>query len=513
VGGLLNPSTPNTLRARYCLINFTLWDHQKEAVFRAGPRDNFGLFFEVGTGKTLAAISILRAKFMEHDRILRTLILCPPIVVRNWKQEWKNFSNINYSNITCLTDSGKKRERMLLSRGFDPTGQPRGHIFITNYESLYMEGVLKALIRWCPDAIVFDESHKCKSIQTKRTKRCTTLADQAKYKYLLTGTPILNTPMDLYAQYRIMDGGETFGKNFYAFRANYFYDKNSGMPCHIHFPNWVPVPSKMDELHEKIKTSSMTVKKSECLSLPPLIRQEIRVELGKEQSTAYRQMEKSFIAFVGGGTCKADLALTKGIRLQQIASGFVPVSIEAEGTQENKIIRLADNPRALALKELLETITVYSKVVVWAVFKDNYDTIAKVCDDLKTKYVMVTGQQTPKQKDQAVEDFYNDKDVRVLIGHPGAGGIGINLIPASYSIFYSRNFSLEYDLQAEARNYRGGSEIHEKITRIDLVAEGTIDEKITEALSKKIQISNRVLQSIARELDNAGSTRQRADDT
>ena len=80
-----------------------------------------------------------------------------------------------------------------------------------------------------------------------------------------------------------------------------------------------------------------------------------------------------------------------------------------------------------------------------------------------------------------------------MIANQGAGGIGINMTEASYSIFFSRNFSLEHDLQAEARNYRGGSEMHQKVTRIDLVSPGTIDELISEALANKQNMAEKIL--------------------
>ena len=85
----------------------------------------------------------------------------------------------------------------------------------------------------------------------------------------------------------------------------------------------------------------------------------------------------------------------------------------------------------------------------------------------------------------------------------GSGGIGINLVAASYAIFYSRSFSLEHDLQAEARNYRGGSERHTKITRIDIVARDTIDEHIQKALSDKQNISETLLKEIGHEMQRA----------
>lgn len=160
---------------------------------------------------------------------------------------------------------------------------------------------------------------------------------------------------------------------------------------------------------------------------------------------------------------------------------------------ERKNYKIKDNPRALALREVLDEITPANKVIVWAVFKENYNDIREVCEKLKLKYVEVHGGVSQKDKMLAVDSFNDDPSVSVLIGHPGSGGIGINLVSASYSVFYSRSFSLEYDIQAEARNYRGGSEIHDKVTRIDLLTQGTIDELVLKSLASKQNIGYQVL--------------------
>lgn len=98
-----------------------------------------------------------------------------------------------------------------------------------------------------------------------------------------------------------------------------------------------------------------------------------------------------------------------------------------------------------------------------------------------------------KDKSMHITKFKEDPNTRFMIAHPGSGGVGVNLYEASYSIYYSKNFNLEYDLQSEARNYRKGSEMHEKITRIDLVCPGTIDERITEALEGKYNMAEYLL--------------------
>lgn len=475
-----------------------LWKHQREAYERAKEVDEFGLFFEMGAGKTATAINILRAKYEAEGGLQRTLILCPPIVMENWKREFALHSKISQQKIVLLRGSGAKRLETLEEQAWTEDGIAVPKIFVANFESLYMERLFLKIASWRPRFLVVDESHKCKDYKSKRTKLTIQLADNADFRLILSGTPILNSPLDLFSQFRILDQGDTFGKNFFVFRNTYFYDKNAYMPRDRHFPKYEIKPKALEELNERIKPRSMRVTKAECLDLPPLIRKTVYVEMSKEQKRMYEEMRKDFITFIRGQAAVATLAITKALRLQQIVSGFV----SCEGTQgsERTVETIKENPRAEALKELLTEITTHSKVIVWAVFKENYAVVQKVCKEASLDLVEVHGDIPASRKQENVDRFNSDPNCRVLLGHPGSGGIGINLTSASYSIFYSRNFSLEQDLQAEARNYRGGSEVHEKITRIDLVTPGTIDELALKRLASKVEIGEKVLREIAAEL-------------
>lgn len=466
------------------------WNHQLETIEKAKTLPSFALLFEVGAGKTSTAINCLRYKYLTENRLLRTLVLGPPIIIQNWRREFYKHSKLG-PEVVCLEGTGKQRLSLIKKH------ENSNKIFITNYESLLMKDVYEALLKWKPEAIIFDESHKLKSTKAKRTKAATKLADMAKYRYILTGTPILNTPMDIFSQFRILDGGEAFDKNFFVFRAKYFMDKNALMPRDRYFPNWVIRPGALDEINKKIKPVSMVVKKADCLDLPPLVRKEVFVELSKEQNRLYQEMKKDLITYVGDKACVANLAITKALRLQQIVSGFVTVKEDGE---DPKNLTLKDNPRAIALKDLLEEITPSAKVLIWAVFKENYLTIKKVCESLGLDYVEVHGEVAASQRQKAVDRFTKEPNCKVFLGHPQSAGIGINLVEASYSIFYSRTFSLEHDIQAEGRNFRGGSEMHEKITRIDLIAKDTIDELISEKLAMKMDVSDKVLHEIIQKL-------------
>jgi SNF2 family DNA or RNA helicase len=469
------------------------WKHQLEAIERAKDLDGFALFFEMGAGKTATTINILRHKFNARRRVLRTLILAPPITLENWRREWGVHSKMPPDKVTVLTGEGKKRVELFKARAWGKDGLPVGGVFVTNYESLLMPALYAAFLDWVPDVLVLDESHKCKDGKSKRTKLATALADQTQYKYLLSGTPILNSPMDVFAQVRILDGGETFGKNFFAFRATYFYDKNARMPKDRYFPDWQVQPGALERINEKIFTKGMRVTKAECLDLPPLVRKPVYVGMAPEQARLYNEMKRDFITFINDKACVATLAITKALRLMQIASGYVRTDDGAE-------TQLKDTPKMEALRELLEELTPNHKVLIWAVFRENYAQIKSVCESLGIRYVEVHGDISSKQKFENVDAFTRDPLVRVFIGHPGSGGIGINLVAASYSIFYSRTFSLEQDLQAEARNHRGGAEIHDKITRIDLICQGTIEELVLKKLADKVEVSEKILRDLSLEL-------------
>lgn len=460
-----------------------LWEHQKRAIAQAQDKSNYALLFDPGTGKSATIIGILRQKYALHNALLRTMIICPTVVCENWKREWAKFSRVPETEVQVLLGSGKERAAQIQTT--------KARILVTNYQALLMDDVYEAIKWWAPWAIVADESHRIKTPNAKTTKRAIELGLRAKYKYILTGTPVLKSLMDFYSQFKFLDGGETFGKSFNFFKNYYFYNANANAPEHVTWPDWRIRPSAEKEIQGKVFKKAMYVDKNKCLDLPPLLKEKILIEMSPEQKKHYKQMENEFVTYVGDKAVTASIALTKGLRLMQIVSGFM--------TSEDGVnIRFKENPRADALYEILSDIAPYHKVIVWACFKENYETIREVCAKLKLGYVELHGET--KDRNGAIESFQGEQAVRVLVGNQGAGGIGVNLTAANYAVYFSRNFSLEHDIQSEARNYRGGSEVHQKITRIDLVARGTIDEHILEALSSKQSISDGVLKNIAAKL-------------
>lgn len=472
------------------------WEWQRKARERASQFPHFALFAEMGTGKTRTMIDILRDKYNTNRRVMRTVIFAPIVVLENWRREILKYSNIDPDRIVVLDGTPTQRTRVWHKAMDKFLGN---FIVLVNYDKIIRPDVFAQLAMWKPEIVVLDESHYVKDHTSKRTKAMFKLVDgeydkrrktytrpRVPHRYIMSGTPILNSMKDIWAQYRVLDGGEALGYSYFTFQTRYFFDANAGWKGkQNYFPDWKPLPGAAEQINGLIYQKAVRVTKKECLDLPPLVKKQIFVGMTEEQARLYKEMKKDFVTYIGDKACVADMAMIKAMRLQQIASGYVKLE---DGTE----IELGNTPRMDALRELLQEITPNHKVLVWAHFKANYRQIRKVCDELKIKYVEVHGDAKEKRQ-EAIDRFCTDDSVRVFIGNAGSGGIGINLVVASYSIIFSRDFSLAHDEQARSRNHRSGAEIHEKITQIDLVVPGTIDETVLEALNNKTQIAEAVL--------------------
>lgn len=469
-----------------------LWKHQIECLEKIELAEGkkirgFALFMSPGVGKTRIVIERLRELFKRKKNIRRTLIVCPPVVVKQWKGEFARYSKIDQDRIVLLRGSGRQRLDTFLreiDNGINPNASQK--IFITNYESLLMEELFAAFVAWGPEVMILDESHRIKNYGAKRTKAAIRLGKLAVYKFIMTGSPILNSITDIFSQTQFLNS-EVFGTNPIAFRRVYMTDKNAGMPRYKYFPNWVPKPGAEEAIQFKIKPFSFHARKEDCLTLPPFVKQRVEIEMGPDQEKAYRQMEKEFITFVAGNPVVAELAITKSLRMRQILSGFAR---DAEGRDWP----FKDNPRLDALEDLLEDLIRSEKVIIWTDFQYNYNMIAAMIQNrLKETYRCLTGEQSQTEKERNIQDFQHDPFVKIMIANPGAGGVGVNLTAASSMIYYSRSCALEHDIQSEARAYRGGSEIHKSITRFDLVIPNTLDDVILDALSKKMKVGDAIV--------------------
>ncbi len=463
-----------------------MYKHQKEIVELSLLQDDVALFHGLGSGKTRSVIESLRAIFNMQKRTYKVLILGVPAVIYNWRNEILKFSRIPEKSIYVCA-SGANRDKKL-QKAIDSGA----HIITINYEALLSEKVFKVLQDWGPEILVCDEVHNCKNPSAKRSKKVYELSLGTFKRFILTGTPILRNMMDIFMQFKILDHGKTFGHNYFAFRAKYFMDKNhawSGRPNH--FPEWIPRADMQDDLMKRVKTKAHVVETKDCIDLPPYIETIESVEMGKQQKIAYEQMRDFLITFLEENMDKpavATIAPVKALRLLQIVSGHL--------TQEDGKIVNFENPKLERLMELLEDIVPENKAIIWTEFKHDITAISTELRAKGYKFVVVSGEQSTQEKQKAVDDFQNDESVHIFLGNSSAGGTGITLTKAKYSIRFSRSFNLGNALQSAARNYRGGSQIHDSIININLSVKDSIDEKVAEALLRKEYIGKNMVDFI-----------------
>lgn len=473
-------------------LPFTPYGWQVEAFRKLvdNDLDGMALLADVGTGKTATAITMLR-HLVKSKGVTRVLVIGPSVVIHNWKNELQKYTP--KEELLPIFPLGEAAKRV---KTVTELAQKKAHGYvITNYESFDNEAFVKLIAEWNPQVIVCDELHRIKSYKSKRAKNIVRLSDRSGWRLGLTGSAILNSPMDLFMQWKFIDHGRSFGTNFFSFRNKYFHDANSrwaGRPNY--FPKWEPNPAFFGELSDKIKCASIRVIKSECMDLPPYIEKTIKLQMSPKQRKIYDQMEKDFIAFVENPegdkphAVVAQLALTKALRLMQIASGFVSV----DGLGDGGEITIGDNPKLDAVEKIIQD-NPEKKIIIWCSYKANYKAIGERLTNLGVNHVFITGEQNSKEKQESIDAFQGDPAVKAVVANRKAGGIGVNLTASSLSIVYSRNFSLEEEIQSDGRNYRGGSQIHESITKINLVMENSIEEKAVTALATKANISEIIL--------------------
>ncbi len=504
------------------------WIHQDETFETCKDRDFYGLFYEMGTGKTATAINIVRWKYALAKRVLRTLILAPVAVVHQWAEEWYLFGGERYDEDEVHPVHGSTKQSKM-----NRIKAHKGHIFIINHDALKVVDLFEWMFNFKPEIIIVDESHKFKNHSVKRTKKLHELVegkffiekekmiagklrrrrllthrqDPINYRFILTGSPILNSPCDIWAQFKILNN-QIFNDNFVQFRGQYMINKNANAP--VDFPDWKPKPECYENLNNVIYQFADRVLKEDCLDLPPFMRIKSHVELTKEEKKHYGEMKVKFITFLeeeleeNGPAMTAPIAMVKGLRLTQILCGLF-VSDEPDEKGNRDVTRIPTN-RYKVLEDHLETITPQSKVIVWSVFADTYPDIHKAFKNVGLKYhfdpdrkkndryfTQLTGKQSQKQKVAAIKALQDDPLCRGMLANQKAGGTGVNLTQASYSIYVTWDFSLEHHIQSEARNYRGGSDIHEKITRIDLVVPNSIQDYMLDALHDKQDMSEAIL--------------------
>jgi len=458
--------------------------HQLTALEKSWQKDEYGYFMEMGTGKSKVLIDNM-AMLYDKGRINAALIIAPKGVYRNWlSQEIPNHlpSHIEHKTVlwTALTSKTKDKEyRQLFETDYDL------HILLMNVEAFSTKkGVEFAgkFLRCHKTLMVIDESTTIKNPTAKRTKAILALSKEVKYRRILTGSPVTKSPLDLYSQCAFLNEYLLGFSSYYTFRNRYavMIDRNFGGRR----VQLVGGYRRLDELAELLKKFSYRILKEDCLDLPPKVYMRREIDLTDDQKKAYTTMKSAALAQLNGKIATAPHVLTQLMRLHQITCGHF--------TADDGTIQEFKNNRMSELLDLLEEME--GKVIIWANYIYDIEQIVKTIGQEygEDSIVEYYGAIESKKRQVNIEKFQDPKSkVRFFVGNPQTGGYGITLTAASNVIYYSNGYDLEKRLQSEDRAHRIGQK--QSVTYVDLIAKGTVDDKIVKALRKKINIASAIM--------------------
>jgi hypothetical protein len=464
---------------------------QTAALVRSWNMPAFALFMEQGTCKT--GVVLRNAAILHHQGLLNGLIiLADNGLHRNWvvdemPLDWP----VNLPWEGWVWDTGRSHTKTG-QHDFDAFCQTKAFpILAMNIEALITPTGKAALRQFTevrkPVMTAIDESTCIANPGIHRTKTAMALGARSAYRRILTGTPFAEGPLKAYAPFRFLDTRILGFTSFTAFKAQYAEWELKQFPGQPRPFLELKGYKNLEELKAKIAPYSYRVLKSECMDLPPKLYEKRYFPLSPLQQQHYTRLKQQFeIELAQLPLITVDHVLTRRMRLQQIASGFVG-GLDAEG--QRVLHRLGTNARLEAFRAVIEATPRHVQSLVWARFIYDIDEICRLLANMGESYTRYDG-STPQDQRTRGRQLFQAGECRWFVGNPRAGGKGLNLQNASQGIFYTNDSRLEYRLQAEDRQHRSGSQIHSNITYLDMVALGTVDEKIVTELRDKKDISD-----------------------
>ena len=459
------------------------YKHQLTALEKSWNKETYAYFMEMGTGKTKVLIDNMSMLY-DKGKIDGALIIAPKGVVKTWyEQEIPTHLPDHIENVTVLWQSNitKKQQEKLESLFEIETAL---HILVMNVEAFSTEKGMKFASKFLNShktLMAIDESTTIKTPTAKRTKNIIGLGKYAKYRRIMTGSPITKNPLDLYTQCEFLDPWLLDFTSYYAFRNRYAEMKT--MHLRGRSIQVVSEFKNLGELSDTVKTFSERVLKEDCLDLPPKNFIKRYVSLTPDQKKVYEQMKKHALASLNGKVTTTMTVLTQLMRLHQITCGHF--------TADDGSTQSVESNRLNELMNILEETE--GKAIIWANYQlsvgEIIQKIIKVYGE--DSYVHYYGLTSQEDRQDNIRKFQNDPNCRFLVGTPQTGGYGITLTQANTVIYYSNSYDLEKRLQSEDRAHRIGQK--KKVTYVDLIAEDTVDEKIVKALRDKINIASEVM--------------------
>jgi len=430
-------------------MSVSLYPHQKKAIEILRQHPRFGLFMEMGMGKTLTMLALIKEKQW------RALVVCPlSIIVDAWQRDCE-LVGLRFVNLWEVLN---KRESV-------PTD---GDVYAINYDRINKEK--SWLVKLGCDCLIFDESTYIKNPKAKRTKTAIFLADNYPNVYVLTGNPAPNSLLDLWAQMRCISPA-CLGNNFYAFRNRFFY------PTGYQGYEWKITDKMAKYILDRVKHYAIFMRKDEWLDLPEKTFITRSVMPDKEMIERYERMRKYQIAELGDDLVISRTQAVKILRLREITSGFIQEGEQVEWFSEAKIKEV---------KHLLEEIQ--GQVLIWTNFRAEAMRLGE-----ELGYEPILGGMSEKNKQRLIEQFKSGKD-RVLIANIGTISHGITLTNCHDVIYYSLTYSLDQFLQSQDRVHRVGQ--RNPVTYYLLIVPKTIDIVVWKALNSKATLQEMCIKAL-----------------
>lgn len=439
-----------------------------------------------------------------ENRMYRALIVAPKSVRANWRNEVERFATVP-GKVTVLRGGKMERVKLLIDALHTAEDETdcQFTMVIVSYETMVNSLDMLKTIEW--DLSVLDEAHYIKSPVTKRHKASMVIRDCSRQRMPLTGTPIANSILDMFAQFEFMGKGFSGFKTWKAFKEFYGVYADGGRTL-IDIQN-------LPFMKERMARYSFIVNKKEVLSyLPDKVYDVWEVAMTAEQTEAYRRLQERLSVEIQNDMDSAknevvviNNILTKLLRLAQITSGFLKYTIEnlsEDGdsmTEEVHVDRFDPNPKLEALIEMMQEKGPNDKTIIWACWVQDLRSIAArlAMEFGPDSVVSFYGGTKDAAREEAERRFNWDPRCKFFVGNPAAGGTGLNLIGyppgqedlfetnCNHEVFYSQRWQALERGQAEDRAHRRGTREPVRIT--DLCVPGTIDEEIrARVLSKRI---------------------------
>ena len=452
-----------------------MWPAQREAVEFCLQRPAAMLDMGMGCGKTRVAIEVIR------QRARRVLVVCPKAVIPVWPREISKYCGATAWKSLPRRDSWAVGE--YARRVGDMLRGPRDgyvQVVVVNYEAVWRKPLGDVLHRAAKDGlldmVVLDESHRAKAAGSKVSKYLAMLGRVVPYRLCLSGTPMANSPLDVYGQYRFLDRS-IFGTNHERFLQAYAVMGGPDRNFIVGYKNQQDLMARFRSIAYTCSLEDVADRAKLPGSLPDQV---LPVELPARDMRALRDLQRDFVAECGGGFATASNVLVRLLRMRQITSGFCEVQ---PGPGEAGELRELNDAKYRAALDWARDLPPGERVVVFCTFTHDLDMSRRLSDALRRPFFELSGREHRA-------DEWGASEGGLLAVQIQAGAEGVDLTASSRALYWSLPHSLALYEQSRARIRRPGQSRPAQF--VHLVAEGTVDEGVYASLRAKRDVIDAV---------------------